>query len=333
VRLDQWLARPGTQLPQWMDKQIQEAEFVILVCTPEYKRKYGRDGGVGYEGTILSNQLLVKGPDRRAPVIPLLRKGNWTESAPNPFQGVYYLDFTGQPYPESSYRELLDTLLGTREAAPPIGGTRKEPPAEVAWHDIQWFSKGISIAKGVGILRANGFRSTCFLVANDLILTPSHVLRSAGGWEGASVVFPGGIDPDEPSPHGVRNAVCIGDVAAKDAALLHLETRLADDVVLHLEPEASAAVTRGAPASLLGYGADSRLTMHSATVLATTPQDLIYDTPRDPGSSGSPVFDEDWRVVAVHHKWQARYQGSSSDGAGSGARIDHLWPLLSRFLS
>ena len=28
---------------------------------------------------------------------------------------------------------------------------------------------------------------------------------------------------------------------------------------------------------------------------------LHYRTPTDPGNSGSPVFNEDWQVIAVHH--------------------------------
>jgi V8-like Glu-specific endopeptidase len=27
-----------------------------------------------------------------------------------------------------------------------------------------------------------------------------------------------------------------------------------------------------------------------------------YRTPTEPGSSGSPVFDDQWRLVAIHHK-------------------------------
>jgi V8-like Glu-specific endopeptidase len=51
-------------------------------------------------------------------------------------------------------------------------------------------------------------------------------------------------------------------------------------------------------------------------LLAFNDRVLHYTTPCGPGSSGSPVFEEeDWRVVAIHHK------GTSSmkrlDGQGT----------------
>ena len=36
---------------------------------------------------------------------------------------------------------------------------------------------------------------------------------------------------------------------------------------------------------------------------------LFYQTDTKPGSSGSPVFNKDWKVVALHHKGQTMENG------------------------
>jgi len=39
--------------------------------------------------------------------------------------GKYYIDFSSSPYSQKSYDDLLTTLLGTREKAPPVGVAKK----------------------------------------------------------------------------------------------------------------------------------------------------------------------------------------------------------------
>ena len=41
-----------------------------------------------------------------------------------------------------------------------------------------------------------------------------------------------------------------------------------------------------------------------------------YKTPTDPGSSGSPVFNQKWQLVALHHA------ASTQKQANEGVRID-----------
>ena len=57
--------------------------------------------------------------------IPLLRGDDWKECAPSWLLGKYYLDFSSTPYSESSYEDLLTTILGMRPKAPPIGSGRR----------------------------------------------------------------------------------------------------------------------------------------------------------------------------------------------------------------
>lgn len=118
--LDQWHLVPGDQLPAFMEKAVRESDHVLIVCTPRYKeRSDRREGGVGYEGDIITGEVFTTRNERK--FIPILRRGEWTDSAPTWLTGKYYIDLRGTPYNENQYRDLVTTLLGTRPIAPPVG--------------------------------------------------------------------------------------------------------------------------------------------------------------------------------------------------------------------
>lgn len=117
--LDQWHLVPGDQLPAFMEKAVRQSDFVLIVCTPRYKdRSERRVGGVGYEGDIITGEVLTARNQRK--FIPILRGEDWARSAPTSLVGKYHIDLRGDPYEESHYQDLLTTLLGTRPEAPPI---------------------------------------------------------------------------------------------------------------------------------------------------------------------------------------------------------------------
>jgi TIR domain len=46
--LDEWHLHPGDQAPAFMERAIRESDFVLIICTPGYKRRAdSRQGGVG----------------------------------------------------------------------------------------------------------------------------------------------------------------------------------------------------------------------------------------------------------------------------------------------
>ncbi len=120
VTLDRWATVPGDQLPVFMERAIRENQFVVIVCTPRYKnRSDARQGGVGYEGDIMTAEVMTQQNNRK--FIPVLRSGTWAEAAPSWLVGKYYIKLLGSPYAERDYEDLVRTLLGIRETAPPIG--------------------------------------------------------------------------------------------------------------------------------------------------------------------------------------------------------------------
>jgi hypothetical protein len=127
VSIDRWAVVPGEQLPAFMERAIRDNQFVIIICTPRYKlRSDTREGGVGYEGDIMTAEVLTSQNNRK--FIPVLRAGAWPQAAPSWLLGKYYINLSGDPYSERDYEDLVRTLLGVRETAPPIG----KPMAAIA---------------------------------------------------------------------------------------------------------------------------------------------------------------------------------------------------------
>lgn len=72
-----------------------------------------------------------------------------------------------------------------------------------------------------------------------------------------------------------------------------------------------------------------QVSLHDSALLDydDLPRLIHYRTPTEPGSSGSPVFDEEWKVIAVHHagKGEApRLNGAGSYEANEGVAIGAL---------
>ena len=120
VTLDKWHAVPGDRLPLFMERAVRENQFVLVVCTPMYKQKAdGRQGGVGYEGDVITGEVMNRRIERK--FIPILRRGEWREAAPSWIAGVNYIDLSDRSRVEDGYGSLLRVLHGELELAPPIG--------------------------------------------------------------------------------------------------------------------------------------------------------------------------------------------------------------------
>lgn len=122
IALDLWDLIPGDQIPEFMERTVRESDYVLIICTHRYKvRSDSRQGGVGYEGDIMTAEVLNNQNQRK--FIPILRQPDWRESAPSWLSGKYYIDLSASSYSETHYQDLLTTLLGTRQKPPPVGSS------------------------------------------------------------------------------------------------------------------------------------------------------------------------------------------------------------------
>lgn len=129
--LDQYETAPPEGWPLWMDKQIRDADFVLMICTETYLRRVmneeqpGRGLGIRWEATI-SYQHLYNAGAINTKFIPVLFSEGDQVHIPKPLQSTtYYLLDNKEGY-ERLYRRLTNQL----SPIPMLGEVQKLPVRE-----------------------------------------------------------------------------------------------------------------------------------------------------------------------------------------------------------
>ena len=117
--LDQYDASLGDRLPHFMEQSISESDYVLIICTPSYKEKAdNRRGGVGYEGHIISAELMNTNNERK--FIPVLRKGSFSTAIPTFLAGKLAEDLSEKAGYQERFEHLVTALWGGKRK-PNIG--------------------------------------------------------------------------------------------------------------------------------------------------------------------------------------------------------------------
>ncbi|MGX5682994.1 toll/interleukin-1 receptor domain-containing protein [Chryseobacterium cucumeris] len=126
VILDRFFLKPGANLQFFVENNIDRADKVIIIFTPNYKLKADkRTGGVGYEYSIMNVDLYgnLTSNDR---FIPLLRKGVMTESIPTFMRQFIHIDVKNDENFENSYNDLIREIYNEPEIKKPDIGKRPD---------------------------------------------------------------------------------------------------------------------------------------------------------------------------------------------------------------
>lgn len=130
--LDQYETSPSEGWPRWMDRQVRNADFVLMVCTPTYfRRVMGEEKeGVGlggiWEGNLIYQHLYNNGMVNNN-FIPILFDGYSYNDIPTPLQGAthYYVDV------EANFDKLYWRLRNINPTErPALGKLRPLPEKE-----------------------------------------------------------------------------------------------------------------------------------------------------------------------------------------------------------
>ncbi|MGC4086186.1 MAG: serine protease, partial [Vicinamibacterales bacterium] len=93
---------------------------------------------------------------------------------------------------------------------------------------------------------------------------------------------------------------------------------LADSCRICRRPMVCRRSTRGRVHYIIGYPKGGRLQiwLHDSTLLDVDDTERLvhYRTPTEPGSSGSPVFNSEWEVIALHHSGSSQTRRLHGNG-------------------
>jgi V8-like Glu-specific endopeptidase len=154
-------------------------------------------------------------------------------------------------------------------------------------------------------IETEGWTGTGFLVAKDLVMTSHHVVPDRSVLSKVSVRFNYQLTVDghdaaferaAPADNGLFHAD-----AATDHALFQLAGAPGDK--WGFAPLSARQPVRNQRVNIIQHpaGMPKQISVQDNRVMFADPQVLQYVTATLNGSSGSPVFDDNWNVVGVHH--------------------------------
>jgi hypothetical protein len=110
VVVDQWNLKLGESIPHFMETAISSCDFVLLICTPAYKKRADeRIRGVGYEQDLMTAERLIAGHYNK--FVPVLRDGDWYSALPKWLASHLGVDLRGDEYAEDNFQNLVEHLL------------------------------------------------------------------------------------------------------------------------------------------------------------------------------------------------------------------------------
>lgn len=291
-------------------EQQEEAARRIAERTQEREQnvKALREGG-GF-GAVNSGELVARRLDRLA-----------RYSVGDQLPGTEAQAPTGTPEKlaaEALRRAALAGLPDAAEAAaaPSVEGAAAVLEAVIGssdFLDVRWLEAGVAAARAVGRIhihtpRGNGYGSGS-LVTPRLLLTNHHVLRDAGiaatsqvefnfqiGLDGQPLqprIF--ALDPEAFFLNDPRLDFALVAVAAAPGVLAEF------GVNRFVEAGGKAGV--GEFATVIQHPAAryKEIALRENRIVDETEIALHYSSDTERGSSGSPVFNDQWEIVALHH--------------------------------
>ncbi|TNE60591.1 MAG: TIR domain-containing protein [Bacteroidetes bacterium] len=210
---------------------------------------------------------------------------------------------------------------------------------------INWLEKALRASKAVcRVVCADGELGTGFLTQEGYIFTNNHVIPSADIAKDARVEFNYEVDASGDTKTRTSYQLDPSDfITSTPDQFDFCKVKVIDDPDSPLsqwgfvEFDPSAIPTVGEPVTIIQHpkGGDKQIALNANDVLSVWNQHLYYTTDTEPGSSGAPVFNKDWKVVAIHHAGKTDAEGGlqiNAKGDRKGANRGILFRDIFKFM-
>ncbi len=204
---------------------------------------------------------------------------------------------------------------------------------------VRYLDAGVAAARSVGRINISHGRGygTGFLVSPILLLTNHHVLPTADKAHTSTVEFDYQDDVDG-SPRPVRAFELDPDTFYVSDRDLDFALTAVKGTPEQLQPfgfrsltEAQGTVVIGEFTTIVQHprGDKKMIALRENTLVDILDRYLHYCADTEPGSSGSPVFNDQWEVVALHHASVPAPDHAEFGGiVNEGIRISQIIAML-----
>jgi endonuclease G len=268
--------------------------------------------------------------DERRRVRQLVEEGKWRQAEPDALRLKRFTDRTlkaGPPGRESVQGDTAD------------------------FQAVCFLPDGATIRRAVAFVEVNDIRSSevgsGFLISPRLFLTCCHVVKDVAAARSTQITFDREFDRSR-RPRPETSFLLDPDTFAVFSIESELDYAL---IALGQQISGSTAVTEigwcpiantpdrhvvGMSVNIIQHprGLPKMVTLRNNVLTYRTQSTLLYETDTDEGSSGSPVFNDDWDVVALHH-WGQPFLRRRDDGGrefpvtvNEGVRISAIYDDL-----
>ncbi|MGD0377974.1 MAG: serine protease [Streptosporangiaceae bacterium] len=215
-------------------------------------------------------------------------------------------------------------------------GLEKVIQAQPTFLDIAFLRRGTELGAAVCrllvTLSGTQYNGTAFRIGQDLLLTNHHVLfdeehenamaTTVEAWFGYERTLTGldlaymvvACDP----------ATIVGDSAHDWATIKVTKAMPAEAPAIELRGAAPVKADDRVYIIQHPGGAPKKIGMIHNVVRYVDDQVVQYLTDTEGGSSGSPVFNEKWQLVALHHQWVEVTAGGVTEIRNQGQRIERV---------
>ncbi len=208
--------------------------------------------------------------------------------------------------------------------------------------DVVFLEQGARCARSVCLIESKEGKAlgTGFLIGPGLVLTNYHVVP--GGGTGYQVRFGYRRDAEGQILRGqaypIASRLAFSPVNELDYAVLKVDEALKGEFEAeYLELERDVSVAEGDRVYIIQHpnGEPQKVVLQENQVTHVSPERgrVQYLTNTLGGSSGSPVFNDKWQVVALHHSGKPVPSVSSKFSGNEGILIFAILDQIQRFLS